>query len=72
MFSTLLVPKKQELVADPYRFDGSEERAQAFFEEGFGKAFRADARLPKRTDFPLTVYYAFKQSEADEDEVTET
>jgi len=33
--STLLVPKKQELVATPYRFGGSKELAQKFFEEGF-------------------------------------
>ena len=67
LFSTLLVPKKQELVASPYRFGGSRKRAQEFFEDGFGRAFGAvrDAQLP---DFPLTVYYAFKQSEVEGDE----
>ena len=39
LFSTLLVPKAQELVASPYRFDGSKEKAQRFFEEGLGNAF---------------------------------
>jgi putative DNA methylase len=65
--STLVVPKEQELIATPYRFGGSKERAQEFFEEGFGKAF---TRMRKRQmdGFPLTVYYAFKQSESDEDE----
>ena len=64
VFSTLLVPKKQELIADPYRFDGSRTAAQAFFEEGFGKAF-ARIRIAQNSEFPLTVYYAFKQSETD-------
>jgi putative DNA methylase len=67
LFSTLLVPKKQELVATPYRFEGSKQRAQEFFEEGFGKAF-AHIRQCQPPDFPLTVYYAFKQSESEDDE----
>ena len=65
VFSTLLVPKSQELVATPYRFDGSKERAQQFFESGFGKAF-AQMRQKQAPEIPLTVYYAFKQSESDE------
>jgi putative DNA methylase len=64
VFGTLLVPKKQELIADPYRFEGSRSAAQAFFEEGFGKAF-GRIRAAQNPDFPLTVYYAFKQSETD-------
>jgi putative DNA methylase len=65
IFSTLLVPKRQELVATPYRFEGSKERAQQFFESGFGKAF-AQMRQSQAPGIPLTVYYAFKQSESDE------
>jgi putative DNA methylase len=65
--STLLVPKKQELIATPYRFEGSKERAQEFFEDGFGKAF-SGMRKGQMSDFPLTVYYAFKQSESEEEE----
>src|ERR1022692_651681 len=64
VFGTLLVPKKQELIADPYWFEGSRSAAQAFFEEGFGKAF-GRIRAAQNPDFPLTVYYAFKQSETD-------
>ena len=67
LFSTLLVPKTQELVATPYRFGGSKERAQEFFENGFGKAFD-QMRKVSIPEFPLTVFYAFKQSESDEDE----
>ena len=60
--STLLVPKAQELVATPYRFDGSRERAHEFFEEGFGKAFDQikAARRPGLPILQMTVYYAFQ------------
>jgi putative DNA methylase len=67
--STLLVPKKQELVATPYRFNGSKELAQQFFEVGFGKAF-GQMRGGQDPKYPLTVYYAFKQSESDDSEET--
>jgi putative DNA methylase len=65
LFSTLLVPKAQELVATPYRFDGSKQRAKSFFEEGLAKAF---ARIREACDgqYPVSIYYAFKQAESDE------
>ena len=66
IFSTLLVPKKQELVASPYRFGGSKEIAQQFFEEGFNRAF-LKMRNRQHDDYPLTVFYAFKQAEEDDD-----
>jgi putative DNA methylase len=65
LFSTLLVPKAQELVATPYRFDGSKQKAQAFFEAGLGKAFNRMHEI-SHADYPLTVYYAFKQAETDQ------
>ena len=65
--STLLVPKKQELIASPYRFDGSRERADVFFEDGLSRAF-ASIAAAHDSRFPLTVYYAFKQSEDDSDD----
>jgi putative DNA methylase len=64
---TLLVPKRQELIATPYRFEGSKERAQKFFEDGFGKVFEK-IREVHNSEYPLTVYYAFKQSESKEDD----
>ncbi len=64
LFSTLLVPKSQELVATPYRFNGDRRRAQEFFEEGLGKAFDR-MREKQHREYPLTVYYAFKQAESD-------
>jgi putative DNA methylase len=65
IFSTLLVPKAPELVATPYRFGGDKAKAQAFFEEGLGKAFRGMNRMAY-SDFPLTVFYAFKQTESED------
>ncbi len=63
LFSTLLVPKSQELVADPFR-QGGFENAQKFFEEGLGKVF-TNIRQTSHSAYPLTVYYAFKQSESE-------
>ena len=70
LMSTLLVPKKQELVATPYRFDGSREAARTFFEDGFGKAMHR-IRTNQHPEYPVTIYYAFKQSETGEDEDSE-
>ncbi|MCA2716394.1 DUF1156 domain-containing protein [Microcystis sp. M169S2] len=65
LLSTVLVPKKSELVADPYRH-GGKERAKLFFEQGLGATFN---KLYRSSDpaYPLTVYYAFKQAESKED-----
>src|SRR6266536_5087244 len=41
LFSTMLVPKSQELIATPFRFNGNRGRAQEFFEAGLGKAFES-------------------------------
>lgn len=61
LLSTMLVPKAEELVANPYRH-GGKDGAQEFFEDGFREVFRR-ARESALPDFPITVYYAFKQSE---------
>ncbi len=60
----MLVPKAQELVATPYRFGGSKSKAQEFFETGLGKAFE-QMRTIQHPEYPLTVYYAFKQTESE-------
>lgn len=65
--STLLVPKTQELTANPYRFGGSNDKAQEFFERGLGTAFKT-MKAVQRSDFPLSVFYAFKQAESDREE----
>ncbi len=69
--STLLVPKADELVATPYRFDGDKRRAEEFFESGLTEAFR---RFSEEQDerFPFTVYYAFKQAETTKGGVAST
>ncbi len=66
LFKTMLVPKAQELVATPYRFEGSKSKAQEFFETGLAKAFEL-MRAAQHPEFPLTVYYAFKQAESEEE-----
>jgi putative DNA methylase len=62
LFSTVLVPKSQELTASPERFDGGKQEAKKHFETGFRKAFAA-LREKMNPEFPLTVYYAFKQDD---------
>jgi len=64
LLATMLVPKAEELVANPYRHEGR-DGARRFFEDGFRRVF-ARARLSAMPDFPITVYYAFKQSESSE------
>lgn len=59
--STLLTPKAQELVADPYRHGGKDGAAR-FFVEGFNHVFE-HIRETARTDIPMTVYYAYKQKD---------
>lgn len=61
LFGTVLTPKSDELIASPYRHD-SKEAADSYFLEGMRSVF---ARLASQAsdDFPLTLFYAFKQAE---------
>lgn len=71
LFATMAVPKAEELVATPYRH-GSKEKAETFFLEGMTQAMH---RLAEQAHpaYPVTIYYAFKQSENDgEDGTTNT
>ncbi len=73
LLSTLLVPKGEELIAEPGRHSSAEE-ARDFFRQGMERVF---TRLRAGSDsrFPTTIYYAFKQAEdsnEDEDFETET
>jgi putative DNA methylase len=63
LFTTLAVPKAEELVAFAYRHKGKQE-AEAFFLTGMTRAMN---QLAKRAHpaFPITIYYAFKQSESE-------
>jgi putative DNA methylase len=66
LFTTLLVPKAPELVATAHRFGGDRTKARDFFEKGMAKVFTA-IRGVVHAGYPLTVYYAFKQSEEESD-----
>ncbi len=62
LFNTMLVPKTEELIATPYRHEGSAEKAKRFFEDGM---FRTCCQINKyaQSEIPVAIYYAFKQSE---------
>lgn len=64
LFSTMLVPKHEELVATPYREGRGKEGARDFFEEGMFSTFKQVNKYA-REDVPVTIYYAFKQSETE-------
>jgi len=62
LYSTLLVPKAQELIAEPAR-QGSWEAAAVFFETGLRHSF-VNMLATQDERYPMTVFYAFKQEEA--------
>ncbi|MBQ7190577.1 MAG: DUF1156 domain-containing protein [Kiritimatiellae bacterium] len=64
LFSTMATPKTEELVATPYRH-GGKEAAELFFMDGMTAAMHNLATLSKPS-FPVSIYYAFKQSETDD------
>ena len=66
LFSTVLVPKTEELIATPFRHGGSMEKAKSFFESGMLSASK-QMYLYAREDVPVTIYYAYKQSDSDAD-----
>ena len=68
LFSTLAVPKAEELIANPYR-QGGKESSEAFFYNGMALAMR---NLSHQTHpaFPITIYYAYKQQETNASEGT--
>jgi putative DNA methylase len=70
LFATLLVPKSEELVANAYRH-GGKDGARNFFEEGFRNVFK-HARESAMREFPVTVYYAFKQSAMEDEGASST
>jgi putative DNA methylase len=68
LFATLAVPKAEELVAMTYRH-GSKKKADAFFLDGMTQAMHRLAQQAHPA-FPVTIYYAFKQSETQGDSGT--
>jgi putative DNA methylase len=65
LFATVLTPKTEELIASPYRFAGNKQKAEEHFERGFKRVFATAAKHAEATT-PMTIFYAFKQSESDE------
>lgn len=64
LFSTMLVPKQEELVAD-YKRHGGKDEADSFFLEGMTTVMHHMA-TQGRPDVPAAIYYAFRQGEVDE------
>ena len=62
LFRTVLTPKAAELIASPYRHHDSTDAAKSHFRDGFASVFR-NLQSTLNPAVPMTVYYAFKQSE---------
>jgi putative DNA methylase len=62
LLATLATPKEKELIATPFRHDGSTQKADEYFRAGFSHIFhdladKADHR------FPILIVYALKQAD---------
>jgi putative DNA methylase len=64
LFSTVTVPKTEELVAFSYRHSGK-EAAETFFLDGMTQTIR-NLAISAHPEAPITIYYAFKQSESED------
>ena len=67
---TISVPKSEELVATPYRH-GGKTKAETFFLSGMTDAISQLSRQSEN-NYPATIYYAFKQSEIDQEGISST
>jgi putative DNA methylase len=70
LLSTISVPKAEELVATPARH-GNKNKAEAYFLEGMKQSMRTLALQARRVS-PITIYYAFKQSETAKEGINST
>lgn len=68
LYATLAVPKAEELIATPYRH-GSKQAAEVFFLDGMTAAMH-NLAAQAHPAFPVTIYYAFKQSDTSEGDAT--
>jgi putative DNA methylase len=70
ILTTIAVPKAEELVATPHRH-GGKEKAESFFLKGMTQAM---LRLVEQShpSAPITIYYAFKQSDTASDGTNST
>lgn len=62
LFATMLTPKKEEIVAIASRFNGNKNEAANHFKFKFSQTMQKIANL-NCSDYPVTIYYAFKQEE---------
>ena len=63
LFSTLVTPKTEELVANSYRFGGDKQEAREEFDRRLSGAVR-NLRVAQAPEYPLTLFYAFRQTES--------
>ena len=70
LFSVLATPKQEELIAQPYR-QGGKEAAEQFFLKGMTKAI-GNIGAQIQSDYPMTIYYAFRQSEIEKEGISST
>ncbi len=68
--ATLLTPKTEELIANPYRA-GSKKKAESHFESGMAE-FMNEVAAAQSADVPATIYYAYKATETKDGEVRST
>ncbi len=57
----MLTPKSEELIANPFRFEGNLDKAKDYFEKGMLSALK-NIYL-ESGDYPVSIYYAYKQKE---------
>ncbi len=70
LFGVIATPKSEELVATPYRH-GGKEKAETFFLDGMRRVIR-NMTDQTSSDIPATIYYAFKQSEIQDEGISST
>ena len=68
LFRRVLTPKDEELVAFAYRHD-NKNAADKFFMDGMGNAI-SNMHASGNNEFPVTIYYAFKQAEVAKEGLT--
>lgn len=64
LFGRMTFAKDEELIAEPSRHNGSKATAKNFFEDGMFQALKNIYEIADE-NFPVTIYYAFKQKESD-------
>jgi putative DNA methylase len=70
LLTTISVPKSEELVATPFRH-GTKQNAEKFFLDGMTRAMH-NLSLHAHPAAPITIYYAFKQSETEKEGTNST